>query len=73
MVKQKRRYDVSLILEFYFQPQLREREIGWFELILQLQTAQCQMFITVNVTLIYSNLFLGKLFRLISMSAYYTE
>ena len=70
MVKQKRSYDVSLILEFYFQPGLGEREIGWFELILQLQTAQCQMFITVNVTLIW---FLGSLFRLTSMSAYYTE
>ena len=53
VVKQKRSYDVSLILEFYFQPGLGEREIGWFELILQLQTAQCQMFITVNVTVTY--------------------
>ena len=53
MVKQKRSLDVSLILEIYFQLELCEREIGWFELILQLQTAQRQMFITVNVTLIY--------------------
>ena len=54
VVKQKRSYDVRLILEFYFQPGSSEREIDWFELILQLQTAQCQMFIdTVNVTLIY--------------------
>ena len=50
---QKRSYDVSLILEFYFQPGLGEREIGWFELILQLQTEQCEMFVTVNVTVIY--------------------
>ena len=27
--------------------------MGWFELNLQFQTAQCQMFITVNSTLIY--------------------
>ena len=52
MVKQKRRYDVGLILKFYFQSGLGEREINWFELILQLQTAQCQLFITVNVALI---------------------
>ena len=53
VVKQKRSYDVSLILEFYFQPGLGEREIGWFELILQLQTEQCEMYVTVNVTVIY--------------------
>ena len=35
--------------------------IGWFELILQLQTAQCQMSIKVNSTPIYfSEIFFDK-------------
>ena len=40
VVKQKRSYDVSLTLSFYFQLGLGERGISWFELILQFQTAQ---------------------------------
>ena len=43
----------SKILATPLQLGLSEREIGWFKLILQLQTAQCQMFITINSTLIY--------------------